>query len=232
MRMANSRQRIIDAALTTLKEKGFAGTSTRAIAATGGFKSGLIFYYFPSRDDLLIAALEHASAERLERYGEEVAAASTLTELLALLERIYADDRESGFVRVVSEMVAGSVANPELGPRMVELVEPWIAAAQTAAGRLGAEAGLLAQPGHGVIQMAVWGSQVPRRVGGELVEPLRAAIEAEGGSLVVERAPADIKTVCDAWGTISPETLTIMKRIKTEFDPQECLSPGRFVGGL
>jgi hypothetical protein len=24
----------------------------------------------------------------------------------------------------------------------------------------------------------------------------------------------------------------IMKRIKFEFDPQDCLSPGRFVGGL
>jgi AcrR family transcriptional regulator len=140
--MANSRQRIIDAALTTLKEKGFAGTSTRAIAAAGGFKSGLIFYYFPTRDDLLIAALEHASAERLERYGQEVADATSLAQLLALLERIYADDRESGFVRVVSEMVAGSVANPELGPRMVELVEPWILAAQAAAERVLAPTGL------------------------------------------------------------------------------------------
>lgn len=140
--MANSRQRIIDAALATLKEKGFAGTSTRAIAATGGFRSGLIFYYFPTRDDLLIAALEHASAQRLERYGDEVAAAASLGELLALLERIYVDDRESGFVRVVSEMVAGSVANPELGPRMVELVEPWILAAQTAAERVLAPTGL------------------------------------------------------------------------------------------
>jgi len=108
----------------------------------------------------------------------------------------------------------------------------WIAEAQAGAGRLGAEAGLLAQPGHGVIQMAVWGSHEPRRVAGEVVQPLRAAVEAEGGSLVVERAPADLKSVCDTWGNITPETLTIMKRIKMEFDPQNCLSPGRFVGGL
>jgi AcrR family transcriptional regulator len=140
--MANSRKRIVDATLTTLKDKGFAGTTTRAIAAEGRFKSGLIFYYFPTLDDLLIASLEHASAERLERYGEEVAAASSLAELLTLLERIYADDRESGFVRVVSEMVAGSVADPKLGPRMVQLVEPWIAAAQTAAERVLAQSGL------------------------------------------------------------------------------------------
>ena len=140
--MANSRQRIIDATLTTLKEKGFAATSTRAIAASGGFRPGLIFYYFPSRNDLLITAVEHASLERQDRYAAEVAAASTLTELLGLLERIYADDRESGFVRVVSEMVAGSVADPELGPRMVELIEPWIAAAETAASRVLGPTGL------------------------------------------------------------------------------------------
>jgi AcrR family transcriptional regulator len=140
--MANSRQRIIDATLTTLKEQGFAATSTRAIAANGGFRSGLIFYYFPTLNDLLIAALEHASVQRLERYGDDVAAAASLSELLGLLERIYADDRESGFVRVVSEMVAGSVANPELGPRMVALIEPWIAAAQTAAERVLGPSGL------------------------------------------------------------------------------------------
>ena len=108
----------------------------------------------------------------------------------------------------------------------------WVAEGHAAAGRLGVESALLAQPGHGVIQMAVWGSPEPRRVGAELVRPLRAAVEAEGGSLVLERAPAELKIDCDAWGAISPEILTIMKRIKTEFDPQDCLSPGRFVGGL
>ncbi len=140
--MANSRQRIVEAALQTLKENGFAGASTRAIAANGGFKPGLIFYYFPTLNDLLLAALEHASEERLTRYGEEVASAATLGELVTLLERIYRDDRESGFIRVVSELVAGSVAHPELGPRLVGLIEPWIAAAQTAAERVLAPTGL------------------------------------------------------------------------------------------
>jgi FAD/FMN-containing dehydrogenase len=34
------------------------------------------------------------------------------------------------------------------------------------------------------------------------------------------------------WGDIDPETLTIMTRIKREFDPADVLNPGRFVGGL
>jgi AcrR family transcriptional regulator len=140
--MANSRQRIIEATLTTLKEQGYAGTSTRAIAAHGGFRAGLIFYYFPTLNDLLIAALEHASNDRLARYREEVAAAASLSELLTLLERIYADDRESGFVRIVSELVAASVGDPTLGPRMVALFEPWLEAAQAGVERVLGPSGL------------------------------------------------------------------------------------------
>jgi len=137
-----TRQRSVEAALALLKEKGFAGSSTRAIAARGGFNPGLIFYYFPTLHDLLLAALEHSSEERLHRYRAEAAAAATLPELLALLERIYSDDRDSGHIRVVSELVAGSVAYPELGPRVVELMEPWLEVAETAAARVFAGTGL------------------------------------------------------------------------------------------
>ena len=108
----------------------------------------------------------------------------------------------------------------------------WAEAGQAAAARLGVETALLAQPGHGVLQMAIWSGADPRRLGEELARPLRAAIEAEGGSLVLERAPSDLKACCEVWGSIQPEILSIMKRIKGEFDPEECLSPGRFVGGL
>src|SRR5207245_8346766 len=79
----------------------------------------------------------------------------------------------------------------------------WVAEAQAAARRLGVETALLAQPGHGVIQMAVWGSQEPRRVGAELVRPLRAAVEAQGGSLILEGAPAGLKGGCEGWGGCS-----------------------------
>jgi len=39
---------------------------------------------------------------------------------------MYREDRESGHITVVSEMVAGSVARPPLGARVMELMEPWI----------------------------------------------------------------------------------------------------------
>ncbi|HSE02656.1 MAG TPA: hypothetical protein VLK35_00780, partial [Methylomirabilota bacterium] len=96
----------------------------------------------------------------------------------------------------------------------------------------GVEAAVLAQPGHGVIQLALAESPDPARIAQELVGPLRRALEAEGGSLVVERAPVELKGYCDVWGDIHPDILAIMSRIKSEFDPGGVLNPGRFVGGL
>jgi glycolate oxidase FAD binding subunit len=108
----------------------------------------------------------------------------------------------------------------------------WVAQAQAAAIRVGVETALLAQPGNGVLQVSIWGAQDPTRIVNDLVLPLRWALEAAGGSLVVERAPVQMKSQCEVWGAIQPEILAIMERIKSEFDPHGLLSPGRFVGGL
>jgi glycolate oxidase FAD binding subunit len=97
---------------------------------------------------------------------------------------------------------------------------------------VGVEVMLLAQPGHGVLQISVLEGFDIGRVVKDLVLPLRRALEAEGGSLTVERGPIELKAQCDAWGTIRPEILAIMTRIKCEFDPAGLLNPGRFAGGL
>jgi glycolate oxidase FAD binding subunit len=108
----------------------------------------------------------------------------------------------------------------------------WVGEAQAAAARAGVESMLLAQPGHGVLQLSVRGGFDAGRVVRDLVLPLRRALEAEGGHLIVERAPIELKTKCDVWGDIEPKTLAIIRRIKAEFDPAGVLNPGRFVGGL
>ena len=108
----------------------------------------------------------------------------------------------------------------------------WVGAAQAAAARARVEAMVLAQPGHGVLQVSVRTGFDAGRVVRDLVLPLREALEAEGGSLIVERGPVELKAQCDVWGRIKPEALSIMTRIKSEFDPAGLLNPGRFVGGL
>jgi len=127
-----TKAQIVAAAGETLKARGFAGTSTRAIAATGGFNPGLIFYYYGSLHELLVAVLAESSAARLARYRSAVEDAATIAELFVVLRWIYREDYETGYVRVVSELVAGGIAHRELGPRVVELMEPWIELAEGA----------------------------------------------------------------------------------------------------
>jgi AcrR family transcriptional regulator len=122
-----TRQQIVEAALETPKREGFAGATSRAIARAGGFNPALIFYHFGTLDQLLLAALDHTSAERLERYRAAVAAAETVEELVAVVAGIHAEDRETGHTTVVAQMIAGSVARPELAPELIARMQPWIA---------------------------------------------------------------------------------------------------------
>jgi glycolate oxidase FAD binding subunit len=108
----------------------------------------------------------------------------------------------------------------------------WMGEIQVVGARAGVQLALLGQLGHGVVQIALREGADAGRVARDLVQPLRQVLEAEGGSLVVERASVELKGHCDAWGSIDQGTLAIMRRIKAEFDPEGLLNPGRFVGGL
>jgi glycolate oxidase FAD binding subunit len=59
----------------------------------------------------------------------------------------------------------------------------------------------------------------------------RAQLVADGGSLVVEAAPSELRAAIDPWGP-PPGSFAIMQRLKQRFDPDRRLNPGRFVGGL
>ncbi len=56
----DTRDRIIDAALRTVRDEGLVRTSVRQIARTGGFNQALVFYHFGSVEELLLAALERS----------------------------------------------------------------------------------------------------------------------------------------------------------------------------
>lgn len=123
---ASTKHRIVEAAFHTLKEEGFAGTSARAIARRGGFNQALIFYHFGTLNDLLLATLDKTSAERMSRYRDSIGTAVSVDEKIQTATRLYREDLESGHITVISEMIAGSLARPDLGPEVVARMEPWI----------------------------------------------------------------------------------------------------------
>jgi glycolate oxidase FAD binding subunit len=99
--------------------------------------------------------------------------------------------------------------------------------------RLGMRASVVAQPGSGALECGLSGP--PPRADAfdrELLAPLRDALASEGGSVVVQRAPVELKAGLDPWGPIDAASFAFLDRLKKEFDPTAVLNPGRFVGGL
>lgn len=63
----NRRQALLAAAAHLFRQKGFAATTTRDIAAAAGMQSGSPFYHFKSKGDLLHAVIEEGMRTALER---------------------------------------------------------------------------------------------------------------------------------------------------------------------
>jgi AcrR family transcriptional regulator len=121
-----TRERILDAALETLRAEGYAGATARAIAKRGNVNPALIFYHFGGVDELLLAALDRSSEQRMARWREVLDGVSTLTELLDAMRTLYAEDMQTPHVAAVQELVAGGAFSGELGPAVAARMQPWV----------------------------------------------------------------------------------------------------------
>jgi glycolate oxidase FAD binding subunit len=69
-------------------------------------------------------------------------------------------------------------------------------------------------------------AQRPRKVA-----ELRRAAQERGGQLVILRAPDSILEKLDVWGEVG-QPGRLMRELKSKYDPQSILNPGRFVNGI
>jgi glycolate oxidase FAD binding subunit len=67
--------------------------------------------------------------------------------------------------------------------------------------------------------------------GVERVREIRSRVEANRGTVTIERAAPEIRRLAGVWGDPGP-SLEIMNAIKAAYDPRGLLSPGRFLPGL
>jgi AcrR family transcriptional regulator len=131
-----TRHRIIEAVFATLAREGFAGVTARAVARTGGFNQALIYYHYGSVENSMFAALKRFSEDRLERYESVLDGVDSVSRLLASMAELYERDVAAGQLAAVQEIVAGCSSSPELGGRVVDLLEPWVGLAERIVRRL------------------------------------------------------------------------------------------------
>jgi glycolate oxidase FAD binding subunit len=82
--------------------------------------------------------------------------------------------------------------------------------------------------GTGIIRIAL--DPVEASVAAD-IQRLRSSATASNGSLIIEKAPAEIKRQLDPWGDVG-STAALMTAIKMNFDPKSLFNPGKFVLGL
>src|SRR5689334_4799572 len=68
------RARLLEATVDCLVERGFAGTSTTLVSERAGVSRGAQLHHFPTKNDLVVAAVEHLTEKRGRELTEAAAA--------------------------------------------------------------------------------------------------------------------------------------------------------------
>ncbi|HEY7003974.1 MAG TPA: TetR/AcrR family transcriptional regulator [Gaiellaceae bacterium] len=120
-----TRERVLAAARDVILERGFAKTSTRAVAERADVHLSLVHYHFGSKQQLLIEVLEHQNEALLERQRELYAEPGPLAEKWRTACEFLDEDLRSGYVRVLWELWAAGLADEMLAARWREAMGEW-----------------------------------------------------------------------------------------------------------
>ncbi len=142
--MTDTRTRLLDGTLETLRTRGIAGASARTIAGAAGVNQALVFYHFGSVDELLAAACSYGARQRVAAYAQRLAAVSSLSELLSVGLELHERERAEGNVIVLAQMLASAQSEPKLAPATAAALELWITEIEAVLDRVLAESPLIA----------------------------------------------------------------------------------------
>lgn len=115
----------LDAAERLLVDVGYAGITTRRLAAEAAANQGLIHYYFGSMDELFVQVLERFTERLVARQREMYAADVPFVEKWRTAWRFQGEDLASGYSKIWMELQALSWNRPELRPRVARVNEDW-----------------------------------------------------------------------------------------------------------
>jgi AcrR family transcriptional regulator len=120
-----TRERVLIAARDVLLERGFAQTSTRAVAERAAVRLSLVHYHFGSKHQLLIDVLERENELLLERQHGLYATPGPLVNKWRTACEFLDEDLRSGYVRVLWELWAAGLADQTLAARWRSAMGAW-----------------------------------------------------------------------------------------------------------
>ena len=118
-RSAATRRVLLEATVACLVELGYTGTTSAAVAEKAGLSRGAQLHHFGTRDQLVVAAVEHLAQKRLRRVREALAELSPATTQGAKRPRSRIEPQEAAL---------GLLAEALSGPLYAATLELWVAA--------------------------------------------------------------------------------------------------------
>jgi AcrR family transcriptional regulator len=148
--VANTKSDVLAAAKAGLIASGYSQLSTRRIAETAGVPLSQIHYHFGSKQNLILEVLAEENRQLLRRQAGMYGAEAPLWQQWEQACDFLDDDLDSGYVRVLQEMIAAGWSDPEIAAAVRSYLDGWFAllrdVATGAAARLGLAGAL--EPDH------------------------------------------------------------------------------------
>lgn len=123
--LGETKAKILEAAFRRLASEGYAALSMREIARDAGVNHALINYHYRSKDQLVIAVLDEANRQLLERQHKMYRAPGGFADKWAQAREFYKSDLASGFVRMQAELWAASLSNAALREKFLPRILAW-----------------------------------------------------------------------------------------------------------
>jgi AcrR family transcriptional regulator len=189
---AETRERLIDAARECLLTDGHANLSTRRVADRAGVPLSQIHYHFGGRQGLVLALLAHQDKQLLERQQTMYGADAPLWLRYQQACTFLRDDLESGYVRMLQEMIAAGWSDPAIGAEVTRLLRGWFDLLEQVVGEAADELGELgpfnARSIATLVGLAFMGGESMLLLGDSWADDVFSALETVGTMLELDQA--------------------------------------------
>lgn len=113
-RRTATRKRILDAAVESLLERGYAATTVAEVQERAGVARGTLLHHFPARADIMAAAIRHIADQRVARVERELALIPGDEERLTALVDLAWHDLNSPMFFAALELWVAARTEPDL----------------------------------------------------------------------------------------------------------------------
>jgi len=117
------RQELVLAAYREIAQHGFEGLRTREVAAEVGVNIATLHYYFPTKESLIQAVLEHAMDRFRTTLAPQGSPSDLLRNYLRAVRKLLLDEPELG--AVMAELALRSVRDRSTGKIMNAMYDTW-----------------------------------------------------------------------------------------------------------